>query len=518
MANRPEEPAADGIRRSRPRAGRAAVTLACAAILAPVAAAAEPPAAPRPAPSAAVPASIPSAEPDDVRADLGGILGEGDALPPAQARLQLHVGQRYLQGGLFHRAVERFQDVTRSAPAHPGSWFLLSRALALSGRVTEALDAARRSVDLATALPPARRVGLDVAELHYNLGVILLAMARLEEAEAELRRALTLDPSDVRMRAKLGAVLLQEGEDAAAAEELRLVVEREPGRPGAWLLRGKALLRLDDLPGAEAALLRARELDPAQAEVRYTLASVFRARGDVEKQEAELAEFSRLQAEAEARRQADEAVDARLRDAAAHLDEGRFAEAAELLTSALELPAVKERGFRKARLLTDLARCEAEQGRLVQARDLYVEALVAKPDAFVASFELGTLLARHGQVDAAAPHLVAAAASNPFDPVAHRNLGLAFARMGRLNDALGELRRAATLDPESVPTRQALADLELAVGDEAGARALERLGGIELPPPRRIPQPAGAPRADGAPSPSAPAPAGEPRSVEPAGP
>jgi len=70
--------------------------------------------------------------------------------------------------------------------------------------------------------------GLDDAQTHYNLGVVLSRKNRSAEAGVEYRRAVERDPYLVDARNNLAALLAREGRLAEARAELTRVLEIEP--------------------------------------------------------------------------------------------------------------------------------------------------------------------------------------------------------------------------------------------------------------------------------------------------
>ena len=70
--------------------------------------------------------------------------------------------------------------------------------------------------------------GVDDALTHYNLGVVLAATNRAAEAALEYRRAFDRDPLDLGARNNLAAVLVKQGQVAAARRELSSVLQIDP--------------------------------------------------------------------------------------------------------------------------------------------------------------------------------------------------------------------------------------------------------------------------------------------------
>jgi tetratricopeptide (TPR) repeat protein len=80
----------------------------------------------------------------------------------------------------------------------------------------------------------------DDAALHFALGEALLRDGRLSEAEASLRQAADLDPTDWSARFGLGTVLYQQGRTAEALASWRAALQLDPAnftvRKQIWMI------------------------------------------------------------------------------------------------------------------------------------------------------------------------------------------------------------------------------------------------------------------------------------------
>lgn len=152
-----------------------------------------------------------------------------------------------------------FQDLRRSGRARA----LSNRAVAY--RQTGQLIAAERDARSAVDLAP----GSAAAE--FNLGWILEAQGRPEEAENAYRRAVELDPPGRAEAAEnLASMLTRRGTPGEAVPILRRALERRPIHEGCWNNLVVALYASGDGPGARGAAARAAEfgvtLNPALLE------------------------------------------------------------------------------------------------------------------------------------------------------------------------------------------------------------------------------------------------------------
>ena len=80
------------------------------------------------------------------------------------------------------------------------------------------------------------------------------------------------------------------------------------------------------------------------------------------------------------------------------------------------------------------------------------------PTTPTAHCNLGTLLARQGQLDLARAQFVAAVRLDPGNSLARTNLGVTLLRQGRLEEALRECARAQRLDPDNADAQHPRSD------------------------------------------------------------
>jgi tetratricopeptide (TPR) repeat protein len=116
----------------------------------------------------------------------------------------------------------------------------------------------------------AERPGDDAA--HEARSRALLALGRLEDAEADAMDAVRLDPDEVRYRELLAEIQSQRGEHADAAAEYARLARRDP-RQVAWTV-AEAAERIEAAEagkGVEAAR-RAVRLDPGNFDAQLALA------------------------------------------------------------------------------------------------------------------------------------------------------------------------------------------------------------------------------------------------------
>jgi tetratricopeptide (TPR) repeat protein len=134
--------------------------------------------------------------------------------------------------------------------------------------------------------------------VHLELGELYSAASQLDKAEAEFRAETTLQPGDGEAAFLLGDVLLQQGKVKEARRELERATGLAPGMTNALYSLGKAAALNGDKTAAEKAwraVLETEKESPLAGQAHFSLASVYRERGDSAKADAEMKEFQRLQ-------------------------------------------------------------------------------------------------------------------------------------------------------------------------------------------------------------------------------
>ena len=134
-----------------------------------------------------------------------------------------------------------------------------------SGRLDEA-DAAFRNV---------LQQGGDFAFVHHNLALVLQQGGKHEQAIAECRTALTLDPAFAPSRIVLGSSLLALGRFGEAASALERAVKSAPKEPLARLQLARAYEGAQDWPRAVVQYRALKELVPREPEYAYALGRAY---------------------------------------------------------------------------------------------------------------------------------------------------------------------------------------------------------------------------------------------------
>ncbi len=148
------------------------------------------------------------------------------ALQPEEPGWQMALGGAYEQNGNLIAALEHYQRAVELAPDEAAAW----RALAEFSL--------RNSVDLAgTGLPAARRL-VELANNDWQAddiaGQILMENADIIGAEALLKKAVELDPTQAAPALHLGLLYLQTGNLVSAYSYLNQAKVFDPDGPYGW--------------------------------------------------------------------------------------------------------------------------------------------------------------------------------------------------------------------------------------------------------------------------------------------
>jgi tetratricopeptide (TPR) repeat protein len=234
---------------------------------------------------------------------------------PSDSDALLILAERYLQTREAARAEDILAGLVRTDPTNARAWLLRSRAEFEQGKLAAAY------ASLNVAMPFLERS----AEAHGRMGLLLERRGDEARAEAELRRAIALDPDYTAARLELARGALAERHYGEALRHLDRVIRSEPRNTealealslahrslghmdqaeqyaraevglsprsaGAWQALGLVLKDRATpaaLAQAEQAFHRAADLDPASSELHDQLGQIAFTRGDYAGAAAEL--------------------------------------------------------------------------------------------------------------------------------------------------------------------------------------------------------------------------------------
>ena len=116
------------------------------------------------------------------------------------------------------------------------------------------------------------RFGAGYEQAHANLANTLLRLGRPEEAAAEYRQVLQLNPASLDARCNGGSALVQQGRTQEAIVEFREALKIDPDCHQAHFNLGFALFQQGEAGEAVAQVQRALELEPSNPNFQSQLA------------------------------------------------------------------------------------------------------------------------------------------------------------------------------------------------------------------------------------------------------
>ena len=352
----------------------------------------------------------------------------------------------WMQGKESLPALQRAaQLLPEDAEAHCN----LGNVLRAAGRGEDAVSCHRRALE----------INSNYAEAHNNLGSALRDLGQLEEALASYRRAIRGKPDFAMAHANLGSALQSAGHLEESVASYRRAVEIEPGFAVAHGQLGQLLRTLGRFSESERSLRRAVALRPQDAELHTALGTVLMDLGRIEDAVASYRRALEIEPE--------------------------LAKGHSNLGSALYRlgdPMAAEASFRRALDLNpdlaeahnNLANILLENGDLTGAVAGYRRALAVMPDFPKAHSNLGSALFDLGHFDEAEASLRRALVLEPEFAEVHTNLGMLLRQQGRPAEAEDSCRRALAIKPRSAAALAFLGDLNADKGQFVEAEALFR--------------------------------------------
>ena len=267
-----------------------------------------------------------------------------------------------------------------------------------------------------------------------DLGEVLHACGRLQEALGAYREALQLAPSFAKAWNGLGNALLASGEAEPAISAYREALRLEPGYPAAQINLAGAYESAGRLTEAAAAQRAALRLTPNSAAAHFRLGNVLARDGQLNES---------LEAFREARRI--DLLDAKICEhlATVLLKLGNLEESIQCFLETIRLdpgntPAVSQ-----------LGQALQSAGRWGEAIGAFGEVVRLRPNDSAAHYSLGQALQAVARTDEAIEACVAALQLDPNNGAAHNILGNCFKDHGRLDTAVECYRRAMELKADT---------------------------------------------------------------------
>ena len=192
------------------------------------------------------------------------------AKSPSQEEL-IRLLEHY-QTGQYDDAEKLAVYITQEFPYHQFGWKVLGAILGQTSRISEAVNANQKSVELAP----------QDALAHYNLGITLQELGRFDEAEASYTQAIALKPGFAEPHYNLGITLQELGRLDEAEASYTQAIAFKPDYALAHNNLGVTLKDLGRLAEAQASYTQAIALKPDYAEAHSSLGVVLHMNGDID--------------------------------------------------------------------------------------------------------------------------------------------------------------------------------------------------------------------------------------------
>jgi len=187
----------------------------------------------------------------------------------------------YVLLGDYTDAAKWLTKMLEWTPNDSEGWYYLGRTKYSENRFAEAVSAFERCLKLDP----------ENVKAEDNLGLSYAGLGRGEEAMAAYQQAIAWQAQSGAKNPgpyiDLGSFFIDENRPQEAVSYLLQALEVTPRESRAHELLGKAYMRLDDLPKAQAELEKAIELSPGSPNLHCMLAPVYRKQGFAEKAKAE---------------------------------------------------------------------------------------------------------------------------------------------------------------------------------------------------------------------------------------
>ncbi len=238
-------------------------------------------------------------------------------LKPEDAETQVDAADVWFRKGEVGKAKALMKAVIAKQPSRARARGLLGRIYVFEGDSDNAIQELKASVDLEDDFETGYFLGIaylkarklaessawfhqlestmeESAALHMLFGRAYLITKFPQQAIAEFRKALRLDPKYPRAHGFLGYAYLEHYQDEGypqAREEFEKEVKLYPNEYQVLELLGIANVNLRDFPAAEAALLHAARLRPQEASVYLYLGETYAATNRIKKAVEVLEEY-----------------------------------------------------------------------------------------------------------------------------------------------------------------------------------------------------------------------------------
>ena len=368
------------------------------------------------------------------------------ALAPKNVRLHFILAQTYETLSMMDKAIDMYQKVEKMAPA--------SREAKEASKHVRILLGKKYGVqrNYERALQEFSSVLMDYPDdipALMNKGLTLSLMGRLDEAQATVEKALTIQPNNGVLHAYLAEVFEKKGDinksKAQYEQVLRLVSPDSPlGRTAqikVTLANGAELLAKGQLKDARAEFEKVLAIDPRNPVARFNMARIYHGLGDM--QHAEDILHSLVDDNPNN-------LDARLRLGALYLELGRLNDAVHEFEDIIIRGKETAQAQEAAKLLDDIR--SKQKANLVRSMSpderiaLYKSLLQQNPDDSQVWLDLGLLYGQLRRLDEERDAFENVVRLDPNDARGFAVLGGLYEDAGMPDKAIDAYKRALSLE------------------------------------------------------------------------
>lgn len=289
---------------------------------------------------------------------------------------------------------------------------------------------------------------------HFSVAQQKALDGDIDQAISELRAALRADPDSAYLRRILAYMLLQKGKSDEAMKEIDLSIKSAPEDPGGYHIKGLILLEGDMPAEAEAEFRKALDIEPGQSEFAINLA-------DSLVRQKKIAEALKVLDDFSAESPAD--LDVRYYMALLYRETGKIDRAIEICREIV----AEEPGYYPA--IRDLFQMEAARGNFKEAAKRGGMLLNNFPEDYETRLLLTDVFLRLDRPDQALSVMDGGKRSGPHIPDWWWRSGLILLDLKKPDQAREEFEAALSLDPASAEAVFGLGLVELEEGHKVEA-------------------------------------------------
>ncbi len=310
------------------------------------------------------------------------------------------------QVGYWQNSNTLFKHALEKTSNNPIMLNNMGTVLEAEGRLDEAMAHYAEAV----------RIDPNLPDSYNNMGLALTKQGRADEAITNFLKALRINSNHAAAHYNLGTVLASQGKLDEAIYHFRESIRIKPERDNAQYNLGLASMQKGNIDEAMSYFHQANRIDPFDPETILNMGVIRAMRGNLD---------NAMDCFVKALEIKPDYAEAHTNLGLALMQKGNLDEAVTHLREAIRLmPSNPENYFAMGKTL-------AKKGNLDEALVDYSRALQIKPRYAEAHNNMGIILARKGKLDEAISHFRQALQIRPDYKEAHNNLQVALAQRGK---------------------------------------------------------------------------------------